>query len=36
MSEEMKQETMEDYSKELEASFKKIGEEILFPGQLYP
>ena len=32
MSEEMKQETMEDYSKELEASFKKIGEGDIISG----
>lgn len=32
MSEEMKQETMEDYSKELEASFKKIEEGDIISG----
>lgn len=32
MSEEMKQETMEDYSKELEASLKKIGEGDIVSG----
>lgn len=32
MMEEMKQETMEDYSKELEASFRKIGEGDILSG----
>ncbi len=32
MTEEMRQETMEDYSKELEASFRKIGEGDILSG----
>ncbi len=32
MSEEMKKETMEDYSKELEASFRKIGDGDIISG----
>lgn len=32
MAEEMKQETMEDYSRELEASFRKIGEGDILSG----
>ena len=32
MAEEMKQETMEDYSKELEASLKKISEGDIISG----
>lgn len=32
MAEEMRQETMEDYSKELEASFRKIGEGDIISG----